>query len=86
MPHQAAIILGASGSVGSALLDEVERSARFSPVIVVVRYDDYREMPGGKHLPYRIEGDYDGTYLVIQLQAISLAELPESLFGDPGRD
>ncbi|MEZ4702952.1 MAG: NAD(P)H-binding protein [Rhodothermales bacterium] len=37
MPHQAAIILGASGSVGSALLDEVERSARFSPVIVVVR-------------------------------------------------
>ncbi|MEZ4702960.1 MAG: NAD(P)H-binding protein [Rhodothermales bacterium] len=37
MPHEAAIILGASGSVGSALLDEVERSGRFSPVIVVVR-------------------------------------------------
>ncbi len=37
MPHQAAIILGASGSVGSALLDEVVRSTRFSPIIVIAR-------------------------------------------------
>ncbi len=34
---QAAIILGASGSVGNALLDEVVRSAQFDPVIVVTR-------------------------------------------------
>ncbi|MEZ5419412.1 MAG: NAD(P)H-binding protein [Vicinamibacterales bacterium] len=37
MPDHAAIILGASGSVGGALLAEVVRSARFSPVIAVAR-------------------------------------------------
>ena len=37
MPPQAAIILGASGSVGKDLLAEVLRSGQFSPVIVVAR-------------------------------------------------
>jgi uncharacterized protein YbjT (DUF2867 family) len=37
MSQQAAVILGASGSVGGALLAEVLRCGRFSPVIVVAR-------------------------------------------------
>jgi uncharacterized protein YbjT (DUF2867 family) len=35
--NKAAIILGASGSVGQALLAEIVRSRRFSPVIVMTR-------------------------------------------------
>jgi len=53
--------------------------------IGVVRYSDYREVGGEKFLPYRFEGDYDGTYLVIELRDVSLDELPQSLFGNPGR-
>jgi len=37
MPGKAAIILGASGSVGQALLAEIVRSAQFSRVIVMTR-------------------------------------------------
>ena len=37
MPHKAAIVLGASGSVGQALLAEIVASRQFSPVIVVER-------------------------------------------------
>jgi uncharacterized protein YbjT (DUF2867 family) len=37
MPQTTAIILGASGSVGQALVDEVVRCGRFAPVIVLVR-------------------------------------------------
>jgi uncharacterized protein YbjT (DUF2867 family) len=37
MTDTAAIVLGASGSVGQALLAEIVRSARFSPVFVMTR-------------------------------------------------
>lgn len=37
MPDRSAIILGASGSVGQALLEEAVRSARFSSIVVISR-------------------------------------------------
>jgi uncharacterized protein YbjT (DUF2867 family) len=37
LPFSTAIILGASGSVGQALVDEVVRSGRFGPVILLAR-------------------------------------------------
>lgn len=37
MTAKSAIILGASGSVGQALLNEIVRSGKFNPVIVMTR-------------------------------------------------
>lgn len=49
-----------------------------------VGYGDYRKLPDGRYLPYLVEGDYDGTYLIIKIQDISLGELPDAFFEDPG--
>jgi uncharacterized protein YbjT (DUF2867 family) len=46
MPHKTAIVLGASGSVGEALLAEIVASRRFSPVIVVARRPLDPKVPG----------------------------------------
>ena len=54
--------------------------------IGVIRYGDYREVLEGKYLPYRIEGDYDGTYLIIELREVLLDELSEDLFDDPSKN
>ena len=37
MTVKSAIILGASGSVGQALVTEIVRSGKFNPVIVITR-------------------------------------------------
>ena len=52
MTDQAAIVLGASGSVGQALLAEIVRSGRFSRVFVMTRRA--LKLPAGTHAEERL--------------------------------
>ncbi len=51
--------------------------------VQVVRFKDYRDVGNNRMLPYRIEGDYDGTFLEIDLREVQLDELPAALFEIP---
>ncbi|MFK7845669.1 MAG: hypothetical protein AB8G77_10235 [Rhodothermales bacterium] len=51
--------------------------------VSLLRFKDYRGVGDGRMLPYRIEGDYDGTYLEIDLREVQLDELPDAIFEIP---
>jgi uncharacterized protein YbjT (DUF2867 family) len=55
MSNRSAIILGASGSVGQALLTEIVRSGAFNPIVVVTRRP--LDLPSGANVEQRLVPD-----------------------------